>query len=221
MLGWLPYFLICLIYVPIGFNQHIFVLGMAAICSLTQHTVAATIVVTKFLGKSDAQIILYDITCYLLLFLIFFPLLRGYFIRLLPGKEVFDLRPHGFYIAIFPLIMVLGSILRIADNVLIHSWAERLSRMYLPIVFFFLYRYILTATKNYYEFQRVECNKHNLEEQVNKLRKYNEQIYENQQKISVMRHDLRHNYNLIYTMLESGDIEAARKHINKQKEDLE
>ena len=221
MLGWLPYFLICMIYIPLGFAQHIFVLGMGTICSLVQHTISAIIILTNFSLASDEEIILYEITGYLFLFLIFFPLFGRYFVKLLPSQKFFDSRPQGIYMAIFPFVIVLGSLIRIADDVLIHSWIERLSRMYLPIVFFFLYRYILAATKNFYELERTEQNKHDLEEQVKELKEYNKQIIENQKKISVMRHDLRHNYNLIYAMLESGNVEKAREHISKQENILE
>ena len=57
-----------------------------------------------------------------------------------------------------------------------------------------------------------------MEEKLEILKEYNEVSEENQRKISVMRHDLRHSYNLIYAMLENGDVEAAREHIRKQKE---
>ena len=55
-------------------------------------------------------------------------------------------------------------------------------------------------------------------EKLNILKDYNEQIQENHQQMSVMRHDLRHNYNLIYALLESGAAEKAREHIKKQSE---
>ena len=58
MLGWLPYFLICMIYIPLGLPQHIFVLGMGAILSPVQHTISAMIIVPTFTGRSDEEIIL-------------------------------------------------------------------------------------------------------------------------------------------------------------------
>lgn len=217
MLGWLPYFLICLKQVN-GLLQHIFVLGMGVICSLIQHTIVA-IIILKLLGdKSAEEIILAEAAGYLLLFVIFLPICGRYFINLLPSREFFDLKPIGIYIAILPLIISSSHIIRIADGVLVHSDLERLSRIYLPLVFFFFYRYILNAAKNFYDLQKLERNKQRLEDRLMVLKEYNALAEENQKKISVIRHDLRHNYNLIYTLLESGDIEAAREHIRKQKE---
>lgn len=220
MTGWLPYFLICLRKIP-GLMQHIFVLGMGVICALVQHTICGIIILIKFEGHDDSEIILMQATGYLLLFAVFLPAVGRYFIKMLPSREFFNLRPIGIYIAVLPLVIVSGHLIRLADGVLVHSWTERFSRIYLPVVFFFLYQYILNVAKNYYELRRVAQNKRRLEEQLKTLKEYNVMIEENQKKISVMRHDLRHNYNLINAMLESGNISEALEHINKQKKQLE
>ena len=217
MLGWLPYFLICLKKIP-GLPQNIFVLGMATICSLVQHTISSAISLKLWEGKIAYELLLNEAAGYLLLFVIFLPICGRYFINLLPSREFFDLKPIGIYIAILPLIISSSHIIRIADGALFHSDLERLSRIYLPLVFFFFYRYILNAAKNFYDLQKLERNKQLLEDRLMTLKEYNALAEENQKKISVIRHDLRHNYNLIYTLLESGDIEAAREHIRKQKE---
>lgn len=217
MLGCLPYFLIGMAFIPWGFTQHLFVLGMNSICSLLQHSIAAAIILTTFEGKSEAELILLQVKAYLLLFVIFVPILRPYFLNLLPSRELFNLRPMGIYIAVLPIVIVSGHLIRIADDVLVHSWTERLSRIYLPIVFLFFYHYILSTAKNFYERQRIEENERRLEEQLSALKKYNNFIQENQKQVSIMRHDLRHSYNLIYAMLESGNIAKAREHIIAQK----
>lgn len=216
MLGWLPHFCICLKFIPWGLPQHMFVLGMGAICSLTQHTVAAIMIVMNLSGQSDSEIILAEAAGYLLLFAIFLPICGQYFKNLLPSKEFFDLRPQGIYIALLPLVIVSSHIIQIADDVLIHSWTERLSRIYLPPVFFFFYRYILRAAENFYALQKLERNKKRLEEQLSALKEYNALTRESREQVSIMRHDLRHSYNLIYAMLESGNVAKAREHILAQ-----
>ena len=219
MVGWFPYFLITLNFSGWKFLQHIFVLGMAAIIALTQHTVTAIIILPNFSG--DFELIFHEAAIYLLLFLISFPLLKNFFVKLLPSREFFDLRPQGIYIAALPLITVSTHIIRLADGVLVHSSAERLSRLYLPLVFFFFYRYILSATKNFYDMRRLKRNKILLEEKLLELKAYNEWIQENQTQISVMRHDLRHSYNIIHILLENGEVDRALEHIRAQKNLLE
>ena len=219
MLGWLPYFLIALGLSGWRWLQNFFVLGMAAIFALTQHTLATSIVINNFGGTFD--IIFFEATIYLLLFAISFPLSKNFFVKLLPSREFFDLRPQGIYIALLPLIIVSAHMIRIADDVLIHSWEERLSRIFLPPVFFFFYRYILSATKNFYDMQRLERNKILLEEKLSELKDYNALIEENRTRISVMRHDLRHSYNIIYTLLQNGETDKALEFIRAQKNFLE
>ena len=119
-----------------------------------------------------------------------------------------------------PLIISSAHLIRLADGVFVHSLAERLSRIYLPLVFFFMYRYISSAAKNFYELQRLERNKTRLEEQLTALKNYDSLMEANRKKISVMRHDLRHNYNIINTLLEAGDNAKALEHVRKQEESL-
>ena len=64
--------------------------------------------------------------------------------------------------------------------------------------------------------QRLKRNKKRLESQLSALKEYNFLTQENQRQISIMRHDLRHSYNLIYAMLESGNVSKAREHIITQ-----
>ena len=217
--GWLPYFVICAKLIPWGLPQHVFVFGMGVIGSLVQHTVGAFFVL-KFAGRSEAELIFVEAATYLTLFAIFLPVCGYFFAKLLPSREFFDLRPQGIYIALLPLIICSAHLLRLADDVFFHSWAERLSRFYLPIVFFFFYRYILNAAKNFYELQRLERNKRHLQEQLDALKQYDSLMAENRKKISVMRHDLRHNYNLINALLEAGDVDKALEHIRKQERNL-
>ena len=219
MTGWLPYFIICARLIPWGLPQHVFVFGMGVICSLLQHTVGAPLVLS-FVGRSEYDLILLEATIYLALFGLSVPLCGAFFVKLLPSRELFDLRPQGIYFALLPLIISSAHLIRLADGVFVHSLAERLSRIYLPLVFFFMYRYISGAAKNFYELQRLERNKTRLEERLTALKDYYSLMAANRKKISVMRHDLRHNYNIINTLLEAGDNEKALEHVRKQEESL-
>ena len=219
MTGWLPYFVICARLIRWGLAQHVFVFGMGVICSLLQHTVGSPFVL-NFVGRPEYDLILLEATTYLALFGISLPLCSVFFVKLLPGRELFDLRPQGIYFALLPLIISAAHLIRLADDVFVHSLAERLSRIYLPLVVFFMYRYILVAAENFYKLQRLERNKTRLEEQLASLKQYDSLMEANRKKISVMRHDLRHSYNLINLLLETGDVAKALEHVRNRKEGL-
>ena len=219
MTGWLPYFLIGVHFLRVGLSQHVFVFGMGVICSLIQHTLCAIIILKIFPTDNDVEIILTEIAGYLLLFTIFLPICGYYFKKLMPSREFFNEMPVT--LAIMPLVIVSGHLIRLADDVLVHSTAERLSRIYLPIVFLFFYHYILNEARNFYRLRKMERNNRRMEEQINDLKEYNERITAQREEMSVIRHDLRHSYNLIHTLLTNGETEKALEYIRTQKKQLE
>ena len=98
-----------------------------------------------------------------------------------------------------------------ADSRLWHSWPERLSRIYLPLVFFFFYRYVLIASKDFYARRRTEQNHRILSGQMSALEGYSRLMQKSGEQLSVLRHDLRHNYRIIHAMLENGELAKARE----------
>lgn len=222
MLGWIPYLAIFIYIVGGEIFRHIFVFNMSALWSFMEHSLSALIVINFFIdGKSDAEIITIHAAIYVVDFIVMFPLEKYLFTRLLPPKEFFTTRLQGIYMAFLPSVLLMAHIIRLADNVLVHSTEERLSRIYLPIVFIFLYRYVLRATKFFYRNQNLEKINQRLQGKLFALKEYNKFMAERQEKVSVMRHDLRHSYRLIYTLLNEGNVEKAREYIATQKIFLE
>ena len=213
MLGWIPYLVIFMAIVRGQVFQHIFVFGMSAVWSFLQHN-WSSIAVALFLRDSPEETVLtVHGALYLLWFVLAWPLAHRLFANLLPSREFFDLRPIGIYIAFLPLVIISGHLLLMADDRLWHSWTERLSRIYLPLVFFFFYRYVLIASKTFYAHQRTEQNHQILCGQLEALEEYSRLMQKSGEQISVLRHDLRHNYRIIHAMLESGEAAKARRTI--------
>ena len=218
MIGWIPYLAISVYIIGGEIFRHVFIFGMSALWSFLQHNWSSWIVVAFFVeGKTDAEIIITHAAFYLILFVALLPLEKYLFTRLLPPKDFFLARRQSIYLSFLPPIIILAHIIRLADNVLVHSWEERFSRIYLPFVFLFFYRYILTSTKLFYRQKILERLNFRLKSKLFTLKEYNKFMQESRQKISVMRHDLRHSYRLIYTLLEEGDVDKAREYIITQK----
>lgn len=221
MLGWIPYLAIFIYDAGGGFLRHIFIFNMSALWSFLQHNWSSFIVISFFINQSDDEIILRHAAFYVLLFIIMLPIEKYFFTRMLLPQAFFDIRPQGFYIAFLPLVILMAHIIRLADGVLIHSWEERLSRMYLPFVFLFFYKYVLEAVRRFYRQRRMEKLELRLVEKLAELKEYNHFMQELQKSVSIMRHDLRHSYRLIYTLLESGDVTKAREYLITQELSLE
>lgn len=216
MLGWIPYLVIFMSIVRGQAVQHIFVFGMSAVWGFLQHN-WSSIAVALFLKNSPEEVVLMThASLYLLWSFLAWPLERRLFSNLIPSKEFFALRPLGIYIALLPLIILSGHLLLLADGRLWHSWTERLSRIYLPLVFFFFYRYILIASKKFYSEQRADRNSQLLRGQLSSLEGYSRLMQKNDEQVSVLRRDIGCNYRIIRDMLEKGELSKARKMVTAE-----
>lgn len=196
--------------------QHIFVFGMAGIWTLILHNFDAIIIVSVF--ESALEILFSNAVLYLILFALFLPLAKKFFLKILPPKKFFE--DYGKSVAFLPFIMTVGVILLWAQEPLIHTWQERFSRFYLPFVFFFFYRYILKTTEQLQEQRRTAQNLRLMQEQLSTLSEYNLLIQENNEKVFVMRHDLRHTFRLLYTMIQEKKFDAAKEYLRKEEKSL-
>lgn len=211
MLGWIPYLVIFMLIVRRSILQHVFIFGMSRVWSIILHNFSAITIVLLF--DTEHEILFSHAIIYLLLFAVCLPLEWRYFVDLLPPRRFFV--DYGVAVAFLPIIMTLSVTLLWAQEPLIHSWQERFSRFYLPFVFFFLYHHILQTNENLQEEKRTKQNFRLMKEQLTALSEYNRLMQESREQILVMRHDLRHDFRLIYTMLQSGNVEEAIHYIDK------
>ncbi|MBE8951075.1 MAG: hypothetical protein SR3Q1_10870 [Quinella sp. 3Q1] len=212
IMGWIPYFVVFMAAVRRNFVQHVFVFGMSEIWSLIWHNFSAIIVIRLF--ESEQEIIFGHAIVYLMLFTVSLPLARRFFVNLLPPKKFF--KDYGKFVAFLPFAMIIPVLLLWLQEPLIHSWQERVSRFYLPIVFFFFYRHILLTSEQLQEQKRTEQNFKRMQEQLTVLKEYNRLMQEGREKVAVMRHDLRHSYRLISVMLQKNEFDAARDYVASQ-----
>ncbi|MBO4401720.1 MAG: sensor histidine kinase [Selenomonadaceae bacterium] len=212
MVCWIPWQAIFMLTVRRNFLQHVFIMGMGSVWSLIQHNWAAIFCAISF--NTELEILFGHAIFYLALFFLLLPVERRIFLKLLPPQNFFD--SYGRFTSVFPLILISSVVIMWAQEPLVHSWAERFSRLYIPFVFFFFYRYVIDSTKQLYERRQTNQNLRRMSEQIMALGEYNRIMEESRDKIVAMRHDLRHSYRLIYMMLETGEIEEARRFIERQ-----
>lgn len=216
ILSWIPFVTIQIKIIPLSKLQHFFIIGMYAIWNLFIHSITAMIDTIFFATEQPIFIFTCHSTIYLIITLILLPVERKCFINLLPKENFFDNQPYGKYIVALPFIITSSVLILWIDGELFHSWQERFSRLYLPVTFFLFYRYFLTANKQILENRKnVRYNQH-LKNQLSALEQYNLLMQKNQQQMAILRHDMRHNYRLIYMMLQDGKIDKVLEHIKIQ-----
>lgn len=217
MAGWIPWVAIFMAAVRRDILKHIFVQGMVSVWSFMLHSVSAIIVALLLADCPEAFMISVHGLIYPLLILALLPIERRFFQNLLPPEQFFAARPYGYYIAAMPFIVLFSHFFLLADGNLIHSWQERFSRLVLPVLFFFLYRYVLLSGREFYDYRKGIRNAKRIEEQLSFLEKRYRLALRNQKRISIINHDLRHNFRILYGLLKDGNLSAARSHIKTQK----
>ena len=215
---WIPYVLISFTVIKNKYYQHLFVMGMQGIWVLFLHTLSgSTIMVLQennFINNDNLAEL--ELIFYFIFFVILLPAEKKLFINMLPSEEFFKIKRLSKYISILPLIMFIGYSSLMMNDFLFQTWSERISRLILLFVFFIIYRAIMATSKYAYENFVNNRNYQRLEQQLISLRDYNLLMQENQEKIAIMRHDLRHHYRLIYSLLENNEIPKAMEHIKNQ-----
>lgn len=215
-LGWIPFAIITIKTIDISKIQHLFILGMSSIWNLIIHSVTSIIDIIFYADLPYFYIFALHAVIYLSIFIILLPIERKCFMNLLPNDNFFDNQPYGKYIVIFPFVIMSGVLILWIDNNLIHSWQERLSRIYLPLSFFMFYQYVLSANEQIYKNQQTIRHAKQLKAQLSMLEEHNQLIQKNQNNLAVLRHDMKHNYRLIFAMIQDGKLEEVLKHIKEQ-----
>lgn len=214
--GWVQWLMVFVSTVHRDISQHMFVFGMVSVWELIIHNFVAIIIVVAF--DSPLEIIFYHAIIFPALFILLLPLAKHYFLKLLPPKKFFD--EYGKFTAFLPFIMSFGVILLWAQEPLIHSWQERFSRFYLPFVFIMFCRHIFKISEQLQDQRRTSQNLRIIKAQITALGEYNRLMQENNEKVSIMRHDLRHTFRLLYAMIQQNKLEEAKEYLHKEEKSL-
>lgn len=216
MLGWAPYVLISAFTIKGKNLQHVFICGMDLLWSLLQHNWAAMICVLFIFDGTEETYFFAHLTVYLALFVVMLPIEWKYFKTLLPSEQFFDSRPQGYYIAFLPIVIGLGHFMLWADAALFHSWLERFSRLALLLMFFFIYKYVLTEAQTFFDHKRTLRENQLGREQLRSLENHNRTMSINQNQLDELRDNMQSDYQSILGLLEAGDVEGVRAHIKEQ-----
>lgn len=218
-LGWLPYFLISVKVIRQPMAAHLFVLGMQCLWAVMLHTGAAVVELSAGVPQELEQMTFTHAVAYLLSFAILLPVERTVFLNLLPSSRLF-LSSFRWPMSLLPAILFIGVSLPIADDQLVHDWKYPLSRLAMPLIFFFVYRAMSIATN------QAERNEQNLQEsvwmrrQIDTLKEY-DLLHENSNRqMAAISLELRESYRRLDEYLAAGDTAAALRHIESQESRL-
>ena len=212
LMGWIPYVAISIVLIRRPPQSHLFVFGMQALWAFMLQSFAG-MTISLLYGSNGIELLIPHLLCYILLFALTFPLAKNIFTALLldslPRDPVLRL-----CITLLPSAVWLGAILPIVRVTFLPGWGDRLTRLFLPIFFFLSYSVIVEAHRRTQEQRALVLANLRMERSREELLEQAKMLEENTRHISVLRHDLRHNYRLIQALLADGDEENALRHIH-------
>ncbi|WP_296731407.1 GHKL domain-containing protein [Anaerovibrio sp.] len=219
-LGWIPYLVIFMLQIKCKKHFHIFIFGMSAIWSFCLHSICSIILVLFFSDFSIEYIFLTHTSLNLGLVLLLFPIEKNIFSRLLPSNEFFQYSTIGFCVAILPLTVLITHLLLWADNELWHSWEERLSRLYLIIVFLCCYRYVVVAKKHFNDNNKLAMNSKLLASEMDSLEDRQRLMKKNAEMINQLNHNFLDGYQNLLHLVNYGEYERIKLFIKEQEKKL-
>ncbi len=216
MAGWIPWLAIFMAVVRRNTLSHIFVHGMLAVWSFMLHSLSSIIVVAFFKDLPEARFLTIHAMLYPVLVLLLLPLERRFFHDILPPWQYFAERPAGYYITAMPIVVLFSHFILMADSTLIHTWQERVSRLVLPVSFFFMYKYVLLSRSEFYRRKQSGRDAKRNSARIAFLEERCRLAARNQKQLAILRHDLRHNFRILYELISAGKLQDAIAHINTQ-----
>ena len=219
-LGWIPYVLLSFYWLPRFIAQQIFVLGMQSLWSFFLHT--ASILTIISLGKNipvEWRLSM-QLTCFLFYFLLSLPLAARMFRHMCLSRQLINDKPYGYYIAFLPLLIVCPQLPIILDPDL-WTMAKLLSRILTFVPFIALYRYIKLQAR---DLETEVLLKSTNEVQQKAIRFFQNNmllIQASTKQFSILRHDMRHQINILYGLISSGKSEEALHLLRSFDEHLE
>jgi len=220
MVGWLPYLCINILLIPYHLEHHIFVAGMQCIYVMLVHGAAVYVLVHVFPSFDIIQFCYYQTGLYMLIFALTYPFIKNFFNKVFLARHAINDRSYWRSACLLPFLIVADIMyLSYSDTVLADQLAiPRLILLPTFIVLMHAFSYDIRSLED-----RANLNSTNrfLNVQLTSLKEYSHLIEAANQKMAVVRHDIRHYNRLLSQLIRDGEYGAALKLITNNDEHME
>lgn len=221
MFGAATYLFINCIIIKRMLFQHFFIFGMLGCYSLTIHSLSA-IILSRYAESivPQKQLIIQSLT-YLLLFAIITYALWNFI------KNSFILNistGHDYYwniIWVLPVLLYFSNIIVTMDNHWISTWNQFIARLLTGCAIFVAWKCVNLDFKELEEKLALKSANKLLYIQMDAIIHQAETINENDKKMRILRHDMRHNIQMLSSLIVNGEIAAASTVISELNDNLE
>lgn len=215
------YFCINCLIIKGMFYQHIFIFGIQGAYCLLLHSFSAIILSIYSENISpNSQLMIQSFTFLLLFAVTAYPLWKV-------AKNSFILNissEHDYYwniVWLIPFLLFFGNTIVTMDENWINTWRQLLSRLSIGVALFALWKCTNLDFKELNEKQSLKSTNKLLHIQMEAIRQQAENIRENDEKIRILRHDMRHNMQMLSSLIQNGELDSASQILSQLNDDLE
>lgn len=201
--------------------QHIFIFGMQGIYCLLLHSFVAIILSIYSDNISlNSQLMVQSFTFLLLFTVTAYPLwkvVKNSFILNISSE-------HDYYwniIWLIPFLCFFGNTIVTMDENWINTWRQLVSRLSISVALFALWKCTNLDFKELKKMHSLKSTNKLLHIQMEAIRHEAESIRENDEKIHILRHDMRHNVQMLSSLIQNGELDSASQILAQLNDDLE
>ncbi len=214
------YFIINCILIPNQFFKHIFILSVQSIYSLFLHSLAALLTNIYFSNMPiNVQFQFQSISFLALFFIFFYPLLiimkNSFLLRI--GEE-----KHYYWkwIWLIPCFTFFGNIIATMNSNWISTWQQFLARLFMAITVIASWKCINIDFNEIDEKIRVKNENEFLNLQIKAISDSAYLIEKEEEKIKILRHDMRHQTQMLFSLISGNENDKALEILKKLNTEL-
>lgn len=220
MFGWLPYLAINIVCIPHHLEHHIFVAGMQCIYVMLIHEAAILAVINLLPGADLVKYYFLQTGFFITLFALTYPLIKNFFNKVFLSAHAINDRTYWRSVCLLPFLIVADLFfLSYGDRIMaIPLFVPRL--ILLPLFFMLMYAFSHDV-RRMEDGAQLDANNDFLRMQLNTIQENTRLTEEANQKMAVIRHDIRHYNQLLSTLLKEKKNEAALQLITQCDEHIQ
>lgn len=220
-LGFLPYLIASVYLIKKSFFKQVFLMGMQGMYYAIFQTCSTITIHLMGLELEAKYLLALQLFLYIGQYILTFKYVKRIFEVLMPENSIFE-SSSGYkkYFAFVPILFVISFIPNALKDYFL-TIEELAPRILILGGFFLFYKYVITNAEDNYKAVKAENDNNILKSQLAELNNHIVMMKCSQEKTSILRHDFRHNLRMIYTLLESQQVEKAMEVIKSLDEKIE
>ncbi|PHV72214.1 hypothetical protein CS063_01695 [Sporanaerobium hydrogeniformans] len=208
-IGGILYLFVNLMMIKNMFFQHLFILGMVSNYALVLHSFSA-IVLSQYVHRipPHRQLIMQTGIYLLLLTLSIYPVWR-----LLKHSFIFNISREDHYywhiIWLIPFLLYIGNTVVTMNSCWINTWQQLVARITTGSAALVAWKTVSLDFKTLQEKLFLQSTNKLLHIQIEGIKQQAQTIHENNEKMHILRHDMRHHVQVLSSLIHSGELSAA------------